>query len=68
MSNAIKYNKENGKITVEINYENKFIIIKISDTGIGLKPAEKDKLFQEFFRARNEKTKNISGTGLVYRL
>ncbi|MGE5804423.1 MAG: response regulator [Ignavibacteria bacterium] len=64
ISNAIKYNKENGKIIIEINYENKFTIIKIADTGIGLKPAEKDKLFQEFFRARNEKTKNISGTGL----
>ncbi|HVO75405.1 MAG TPA: response regulator [Ignavibacteriaceae bacterium] len=64
ISNAVKYNKDNGKINIDINDENKFIVIKISDTGIGLKPAEKEKLFQEFFRAKNEKTKNISGTGL----
>lgn len=64
ISNAVKYNKENGRISINIRREDKFIVTEIADTGIGLKPAELEKLFHEFFRAKNEKTKNISGTGL----
>jgi len=64
MSNAIKYNKENGSITISNKLLSNSIQIKISDTGIGLKPEEKNRLFNEFYRAKNEKTKNISGTGL----
>lgn len=41
-----------------------YLLTTIKDNGIGLKPAEKNKLFTKFFRAKNEKTKNISGTGL----
>ena len=41
-----------------------YLLTTIKDNGIGLKPDEKNKLFTEFFRAKNEKTKNISGTGL----
>lgn len=64
LSNAIKYNKENGIIKVEITTSSNYLNIKIADTGIGLKPEEKNRLFSEFFRAKNEKTRGISGTGL----
>ncbi len=64
LSNAIKYNHENGKIFVEIISQNKFIEIKIKDTGIGLREEEKEKIFTEFFRAKNVFTKSITGTGL----
>lgn len=64
LSNAIKYNKESGKILINISGSENYLITKISDTGIGLKPEEKNRLFQEFFRAKNEKTRGISGTGL----
>ncbi len=64
ISNGVKYNKENGVITIDVSRTKNHIVLKISDTGIGMKPEEKAKLFQEFFRAKNEKTRNISGTGL----
>lgn len=64
LSNAIKYNKDNGKIIIEASASTNYLQIKISDTGIGMKPEEKAKLFNEFFRAKNEKTRGISGTGL----
>jgi len=64
LSNAIKYNKEKGKILISISASENYLITKITDTGIGLKPEEKNRLFQEFFRAKNEKTRGISGTGL----
>jgi two-component system, OmpR family, phosphate regulon sensor histidine kinase PhoR len=64
LSNAIKYNKINGAINIDVRTNNNYFLIIIADTGIGLKPEEKDNLFQEFFRAKNENTRNISGTGL----
>jgi signal transduction histidine kinase len=64
ISNAVKYNKEGGRININVWQEDKFIVSEIADTGIGLKPAELEKLYHEFYRAKNEKTKNISGTGL----
>lgn len=64
ISNAIKYNKENGTISIDVKNSKNYIITTIKDSGIGLKQEEKAKLFNEFFRAKNEKTKNISGTGL----
>lgn len=64
LSNAIKYNKENGKITVELSESQNYLVLKVADTGIGLKPDEREKLFQEFYRAKNQFTKGISGTGL----
>lgn len=64
ISNAIKYNKESGSIYIIAHQENNYVCIKIRDTGIGMKPEEKDRLFSEFYRAKNEMTRGISGTGL----
>ena len=64
LSNAIKYNKENGKIYITARVHDNYLNIIIKDSGIGMKPEEKNRLFNEFFRAKNEKTRGISGTGL----
>lgn len=64
LSNAIKYNQDAGSIKINITKSKNYIVIKIADTGIGLKPEEKVRLFQQFFRAKNAKTRGISGTGL----
>lgn len=64
ISNAIKYNREQGLVTITISSSDSYLITEIKDTGIGMKSEEKQKLFSEFFRAKNEFTKNISGTGL----
>jgi signal transduction histidine kinase len=64
VSNGIKYNKQNGSLIIKIVKINDYIVTEIKDSGIGMKPAEKNKLFLEFYRVKNEFTKNISGTGL----
>ncbi|MDP2362463.1 MAG: response regulator, partial [Ignavibacteria bacterium] len=64
ISNAIKYNRDQGIINIKLYQAENYLVTEIKDCGIGLKPEEKNKLFTEFFRAKNEKTKNISGTGL----
>jgi signal transduction histidine kinase len=64
ISNGIKYNKQNGSLLIKIEKIDDYIITEIKDSGIGMKPVEKNKLFLEFYRVKNEFTKDISGTGL----
>lgn len=64
ISNAIKYNKEGGTVDCSINCIDNNVEFIVSDTGIGMTQAEMDKLFQVFVRIKNEKTKNITGSGL----
>jgi two-component system sensor histidine kinase/response regulator len=64
ISNSIKYNKEGGLVDIYIETTEGKNQIRVVDTGIGMTEAEMGKLFQDFFRIKNEKTKNISGSGL----
>jgi two-component system, sensor histidine kinase and response regulator len=64
VSNAVKYNRDNGSVTVSVQKSNDAVTITVADTGIGMKPEEVAKLFQEFVRIKNEKTRNILGSGL----
>ncbi len=64
ISNAIKYNKEGGRVDVSLNIDGKNAIIRVDDTGIGMKPEDVEKLFEDFVRIKTEETKHISGSGL----
>ncbi len=64
ISNAIKYNKEGGRVDCFIKEKDDCYIISISDSGIGMTEEEMEKLFNDFVRIKNIKTKNISGSGL----
>ena len=72
MTNAVKYTKEGWlKLSVGmkavshyLDDDNLLLIVSVSDSGMGIKEEEKDKLFKEFERLDRQKTKNIEGTGL----
>ncbi len=64
VSNAVKYNKTGGKVEITLDSNDNEVIIIVSDTGIGIKEADRENLFSEFNRIKNEKTRNISGSGL----
>jgi len=64
ISNAIRYNKDNGSITLSIKKVDSHIAVKVADTGIGLSSEDQARLFQEFVRIKNSKTQDIRGTGL----
>lgn len=64
ISNAVKYNVENGRVDITLKNEEKNVRIMVADTGIGIEEEDISKLFREFVRIRNEKTKNIAGSGL----
>lgn len=64
ISNAIKYNKKGGRVDCFIKEKEENITITVSDNGIGMTEEDMSKLFNEFVRIKNQKTKNISGSGL----
>lgn len=64
VSNAIKYSHKDGKITVTSEPENGFAKVSVRDYGIGMAAEEVDKVFDKFYRCRNNKKNNIKGTGL----
>jgi len=64
VENAIKYGREGGHVLVTIARDGMYVAVSVKDDGIGLSPADSAKVFDEFYRARNEQTASIPGTGL----
>ena len=64
VDNAIKYTPEKGRVEVRVEPEGRSVKVAVKDTGIGMTSEERDHVFEEFFRARNEHTIDIPGTGL----
>jgi two-component system sensor histidine kinase/response regulator len=64
VSNAVKYNRPDGRVDLTIETDEERATITCRDTGIGLSEAEAQQLFREFVRIKNSRTKNIMGSGL----
>lgn len=64
ISNAIKYNKEGGKVDFSVGNHGECMNITVADTGIGMTPEDLERIFDDFVRIKNDKTKNITGSGL----
>jgi signal transduction histidine kinase len=64
ISNAVKYNKEGGRVDCSVRREKDSVKIIISDTGIGISQEDSERIFQDFVRIKNQETKNITGSGL----
>jgi len=64
ISNAVKYNIENGSVLVKGKVEGSSIHLSVKDTGIGISADHLSHIFDDFYRADDEKIKKISGTGL----
>ncbi len=70
LTNSAKYT-ERGNVTFRVSYEKKasepdsvMLNVSVKDTGIGIKPADMDKLFSKFDRIEENRNRNIEGTGL----
>ena len=66
VSNAIKYNREGGVITIKayLNEARSKMICEVKDTGFGIPKDRQDRIFQKFFRASTPGTEGVIGTGL----
>ena len=68
IENAIKYNREHGKVFIDINQEQDMVFVKIRDTGIGIPEEELDKIFNKYYRSsivENDISFEGSGLGLA---
>lgn len=63
-SNAIKYTPPGGKVVLEIRKEQRHVVVKVADTGLGIPADEQDKIFTKMFRARNASDIKTDGIGL----
>ena len=64
VSNAIKYNKDGGSVTVSITETDTGVCLKVEDTGIGIEKEHLPRLCERFYRVDKSHSKRIGGTGL----
>ena len=63
LTNAIKYTKE-GSVTLHASVKSNVATISVTDTGIGISKADKQKIFEKFYRSEDYRTRETRGTGL----
>jgi signal transduction histidine kinase len=64
LSNAVKFSPHGGDILISARQEGAFVVVSVTDHGIGIAKDEIEKLFTKFYRADNRETRDIGGTGL----
>lgn len=64
IGNAIKYSREGGKVDIKLKEERGKIIFSIQDWGVGIPRHQHDKIFEKFFRSKNESRYRTEGVGI----
>lgn len=64
ITNALKYTEEDGRVEVRFNLKNECLRIEVEDTGIGVPEAEKDLIFERFYRTDRSRSRETGGSGL----
>ena len=64
ISNAVNYSPDGGEIVVSLAPTGDFLEVCVSDTGIGIEPEEIPKIFDKFYRIKDQRTRHVRGSGL----
>jgi two-component system, OmpR family, sensor kinase len=64
LSNAIKYTPENGQLTIAVRRTPGQIVVRVSDTGVGIDPALQGNIFEKFTRVDNALSNDVNGSGV----
>lgn len=64
LSNAIKYSNPNDYVLLSINKDERFVVVTVVDTGIGIKPDQISNIFNRFYRVNSKQTETIEGSGI----
>ena len=64
IENAIKYNKQQGSITINCNQTEEALFVSIADTGIGISSENQKDIFEPFYRVDSSRCRKIGGSGL----
>jgi len=62
--NAVRYNVDGGRVTIDIRKEANHTVLAVSDTGIGIAPEDQSRIFERFYRVDKSHSKETGGTGL----
>ena len=62
--NAIRYNKDGGKVMIDLKNKDGNIVLSVSDTGIGIPAEHQNRIFERFYRVDKSHSKETGGTGL----
>ncbi len=63
-SNAIRYNQPGGSVDVSVTETEEGVLLKVSDTGIGIPKKHQERIFERFYRVDKSRSKERGGTGL----
>ncbi len=62
--NAVKYNRQGGSVTVNVEKTEKSVVLSVRDTGIGIPDEYRERIFERFYRVDSARSNEIPGTGL----
>lgn len=63
-TNAINYTPENGKVSLSISKADEYVLLEVSDTGIGIEQEALPRIFERFYRVDKDRSRTTGGTGL----
>jgi two-component system, OmpR family, phosphate regulon sensor histidine kinase PhoR len=64
LDNAVKFNRPQGEVRVDVKSSGKSVCITIADTGIGIPSEDLPRIFERFYRADKARSREMGGTGL----
>lgn len=64
VENAVKYNRDDGLVTVRAEQRTERVLVEVIDLGIGLAPSHLERIFERFFRVNKGRSRQVGGTGL----
>lgn len=64
LENALQYTPEGGRVSLDLYKQNRFAVVTVRDTGIGIAPEQLSKVFDRFWRANKARSRREGGTGL----
>lgn len=64
LSNAVRYTHTDGQVKVELRLVGSYLLMRVTDTGIGISPEDLERIFERFYRADKDRSSQSGGTGL----
>jgi len=64
VSNAVRYNRPEGTVWLRIVADDRGAVVTVQDTGIGIPPEHRERIFERFYRVDSHRSRQTGGTGL----
>jgi two-component system sensor histidine kinase SenX3 len=64
VENAVKYSSENSSVNVDVSNSDSQVVVRVTDTGVGISPEHIDRIFERFYRVDDARSRDTGGSGL----